>query len=119
MLLFAFWPVRAEASHVILADVLTLVNNHRRSRQMESEITTLRALEAKSAIELWTDFIGEAMTILIEIPIFIGALLWQKRVPVQALIASIAVAVLFEEFAKRLPVLQVFMQESAMLAFFA
>ena len=76
MLLFAFRPVRTEASHVILADVFTLVNNHRRSRQVEREITTLRAFEAKSAIELRADFVGEAMTILSEIPVFFGALLW-------------------------------------------
>ena len=86
---------------------------------MEGEITTLRALFAVAAIELGTDLVGESMVSLDELPIFVDSLFRQKCVPVQALVASIAVPVLLEEFTKRLPMLQVLVQEGAVLAFFA
>ena len=99
MLLLALGPVRTEASHIVLTNIFALLQHHRRSRNVEGEIATLWALEAEAAIELGTDLVGKAMVILDELPVLVNALLRQKLMPIQALIASIAVPVFLEEFA--------------------
>lgn len=92
---------------------------------MSRKVAALLALQAEASLKLWTAFLGITATIAHAHLVRLGEVLpasadtinlLYEGVPVEAVVAAIAVTVLFEELAERLPRLDVLMQVSAVLA---
>ena len=117
MLLLAIWPVRAKTSHIILAE-LDFANGC--SCDVERSIPALRPLLAEAALKLRANLTTESVASgqIVAETVF-DTFFGQKLVTVEALFATVAVAVLFVILAKRLPVLEILVQECALVALFA
>ena len=120
MLLLAIWSVRAKTSHIILTNILTLLNDDGCSCYVERGIPALRSLFAEAALKLRANLTTESVASgqIVAETVF-DALLWQKLVTVEALFATVAVAVLFVVLAEWLPVLEILVQECALVALLA